>query len=175
MIRRTITALVVLAGAAYTEGQARSQVSMLLAEAEGYQTSLADLRKVKRQAEEQMKALAVKISASESQLAALSTQRELLRARQLTAEGEQLLAQVDDLMTGNTRLIEGNPVRTVRELLETAPTQSGKRTSNSRVDAFLSGSYTPVQANSVPASRQGTEQIVAKPVVASGKPIFEQK
>ena len=36
-------------GAAYTRDQVRSQVSMLLAEAEGYQQSLADLRQVRYQ------------------------------------------------------------------------------------------------------------------------------
>jgi phage shock protein A len=104
-------------GAAYTESQVHSQVSMLLAEAEGYEASLADLEAVRTTAEAKIEELAVRINRTEAQLASLATKRELLRARQLTAAGEELLAQVDELMTGNRQTIDANPVATVRELL----------------------------------------------------------
>lgn len=103
--------------AAYTRPQAESQVSMLLAETAGYEQSLALIDGVRQQAEAQLEALAVKINQTEAQLATLATKRELLRAGRLTAEGEALLAQVDELMTGNARVIAENPVRTVEELL----------------------------------------------------------
>ena len=45
-------------GAAYTRHDAESQVSMLLAEAEGYDESVRELTKVKEEAEAQMVALA---------------------------------------------------------------------------------------------------------------------
>jgi len=128
---------VVVRGAAYTEAQVRSQVSMLLAEAEGYQQSVGQLREVKQEAETQIETLAVRISATEAQLAGLSAKRELLRARRLSAEGEQLLAQVDELMTGNAQLIEGNPVRTVRELMDAPTAKPGKPVAVRRVEEFL--------------------------------------
>lgn len=124
-------------GAAYTEPQVRSQVSMLLAEAEGYEASLADLETVRATAEAKIEELAVRINRTEAQLAALATKRELLRARQLTAAGEQLLAQVDELMTGNRQTIDANPVATVRELLARSPAKPEGRAPDRKVEEFL--------------------------------------
>jgi len=124
-------------GAAYSEGQAMSQVSMLLSEADGYRQSLDQLTKVRKEAESKIEELVVRINDTEGQLAALSAKRELLRARQLTAEGEQLLAQVDELMTGNTQVIQANPVRTVHELLDAPVAKLQKTASQLRVEEFL--------------------------------------
>ena len=167
--------------AAYTKEQARTQVSLLLAELEGYQVSLAKLQEVSTQVDKQLESLSVRISATSSQLAALSAQRELLRARQLTIEGEQLLAQVDELMTGNRRLLDGNPVRTVQELANVAPV--GKpigQVSPSHVDAFLTRGA-EISSETIPATTtQPVHQITAKPPVQISepekphKPIFEQ-
>jgi chromosome segregation ATPase len=124
-------------GAAYTESQVRSQVSMLLAEAEGYDAALAELEAVRTEAEAKIEELAVRINRTETQLAALATKRELLRARQLTAAGEELLAQVDELMTGNRRTIADNPVAPLRELLARAPEKPEHRGNEGQVEAFL--------------------------------------
>jgi hypothetical protein len=124
-------------GAAYTEAQVRAQVSLLLAEAEGYEASLADIEGVRVSAEEKIEELAVRINRTETQLAALATKRELLRARQLTTAGEELLAQVDVLMTENRQAIDANPVGTVRELLARGPSKPTGRTADSKVEAFL--------------------------------------
>ena len=45
--------------------------------------------------------------------------RVLVRAQQLSAEGEKLLADVAALLDTNSRALADNPVRTVRELLGT--------------------------------------------------------
>jgi hypothetical protein len=124
-------------GEAYTETQVRSQVSLLLAEAEGYSGSLAEIECVQAEAEQKMEELAVRIGQTESQLVALATKRELLRVRRLTTEGEILLAQVDELMAGNTQAIAGNPVRTVRELADAEWSKPTGRVTNSRVEQFL--------------------------------------
>ena len=124
-------------GAAYTEPQVRSQVSMLLAEAEGYEASLAELESVRTMAEAKIEELAVRINRTESQLASLATKRELLRARQLTADGERLLAQVDELMTGNRQTLDANPVATVRELLARTPTVTEGRATDHKVEEYL--------------------------------------
>ena len=68
-------------GEAYTEAQVKSQVSLLLAEAEGYSESLAEIECVQAEAEQKMEELAVRIGQTESQLVALATKRELLRVR----------------------------------------------------------------------------------------------
>jgi hypothetical protein len=81
--------------------------------------------------------LAVRINRTETQRAALATKRELLRARQLTTAGEQLLAQVDELMTGNRQAIDANPVGTVRELLARGSSKPSGRATDSKVESFL--------------------------------------
>ncbi len=150
--------------AAYTEAQAKSQVSMLLAEAEGYKDSLVELKKVQQEAESRMEALAVRINTTEAQLAALSAKREVLRARLLSDEGEQLLTQVDDLMTGNARLLQGNPVRTTRELLTVETTSAEKPVSAEKVEAFLAQKAPPKKdsAGEEAANRQVVEPVAAK-------------
>ena len=128
---------VAISNQAYTQSQAKSQVSLLLAEAEGYTESLAEIEKVQAEAEQKMEELAVRISKTESQMAALATKRELLRVRQLTTEGETLLAQVDEVMIDNTLVIADNPVRTVRELAEAERSKPAGRATESRVEQFL--------------------------------------
>lgn len=167
-----------LRDAAYTEGQAKSQVSMLLAEADGYQQSLDQLTKVRKEAESKIEELVVRINSTETQLAALSTKRELLRARQLTAEGEQLLAQVDQLMTGNTQVIQGNPVRSVRELLDAPVAKPQKTASQQRVEEFLAakqmmGTDDPSGAVATPVSVK-QEPVKRKKRDKGSKPIFQQ-
>jgi len=145
--------------AAYTQQQAKSQVSMILAELSGHEAATTRLEKVKKQAETQLEALAMRINASESQLAALSIQKEMLRAQQLSDDGEKLLAQVDQLLDDNSRALEENPVRTVRELLGASENTTGKRANEEVVDAFL--------AQKVPVTPQVV--VVAKPIVSSNE------
>ena len=166
--------------AAYTEGQAKSQVSMLLAEAEGYEQALGQLTDVRKDAESKIEELVVRINATETQLAALSTKRELLRARQLTSEGEQLLAQVDDLMTGNTQVIEGNPVRTVRELLDAPVAKPQKTASQRKVEEFLAANPV-IETDDSPVSTQQASgegrpaKVKKRPRRSTtSKPIFQQ-
>jgi hypothetical protein len=148
-------------GGAYTEAELRSQVSQLLAEAEGYEQSAANLQMVRIEAESKMEELAVRINATESQIAALATKRELLRVRELTSEGETLLASVDELMTGNRQVIEGTPVRTTQELLA-ATEEPASRSSDERIDAFLAQVEETVQAVEVePVAEEETEVIPA--------------
>ncbi len=185
-------------GAAYTEPQVRSQVSLLLAEAEGYESSLTEIESVQTAAEEKIEELAVRINRTETQLAALATKRELLRARQLTTAGEELLAQVDELMTGNRQAIDANPVGTVRELLARGSSKPTGRATDSKVEAFLTAKQEPKNdaaesdveasvevtgANFPPAfPRQSQSQVdgKGKPRAAKGQkanrtnPIFQQ-
>ncbi len=182
-------------GEAYTEAQVRSQVSLLLAEAEGYGQSLGDIESVQTEAEERMEELAVRISKTESQMATLSTKRELLRVRKLTSDGEEVLAQVNELMTGNTQAIADNPVRTVRELAAAGQVKPTGRATDGKVEDFLAAkpSVRPlfveedVEATELevsPASferpssgqseRQGKVKPAKKQKPKRSKPIFQQ-
>ena len=54
---------------------------------------------------------------TDAPLAMVPTQRGLLKARVLTVEDEQLMTQLDELLELNHRVAQGNPVRSVVDLL----------------------------------------------------------
>ena len=160
-------------GAAYTEAQLKSQVSMLLAQAAGGEASLAKLKKVQQAAESEVETLAVRIGSTETQLAVLSTERELLRARLITNEGEELMAQMDELMTGNSQLIAGNPVRTVQDLMKVPASRSTEVASGSSVDDFLAGTST-VEPVSFETEKPGSRRSVIIEELPAGAPPVRQ-
>jgi hypothetical protein len=115
--------------AGYTREQVESQVSLLLAEADGYRAALEQLVKIQQQAEERLETLVVRINSTETQLALLPMQRNLLRAQVLSDAGQHLVAQVEQLLDGNRQIIQGNPVRSVADLLA-VPAEPAKPRSN---------------------------------------------
>ena len=172
---RTISAgtanSVVVRGGAYTGEQVVSQVRMLLAEAEGYDADLQRVAQAVGQAEQKLQELAVQINATETQLAMLETKRQLLRAQTLSHEGQQLFEQIDALLNGNSQVVQGNPVRTVRELLRDAPKPD---VPDVRVTEFLSA-----KVEDMTAVETGKLEIPAEPVGTqttrkASKPIFQQ-
>lgn len=181
-----------LSGAAYTEDQVRSQIRLLLTEAEGYRRSAVTLQDVKREAENRMEQLAVRISSTETELTALPTKIGLLRVDRLTVEGEELLAQVDTLMSGNTQLIAGNPVRTVRELAEAKPSMPADDAIGPNVDEYLAAEpslISPeaevVEENPEPAVEvtpvsyvekvEANDDVETQPVEESTEAVIEEK
>jgi hypothetical protein len=115
--------------AGYTREQVESQVSLLLAEAAGYRAALEQLAKIQQQAEERLETLVVRINNTETQLAMLPMQRNLLRAQVLSDAGQHLVAQVEQLLEGNRQIIQGNPVRSVADLIA-VPAEPAKTRSN---------------------------------------------
>ena len=103
--------------AAYSEEQLVAQVSLLLAEVDGFDGTVRRLNQIRQQAATRMQEIVVRQNATEAQLAAISAQRGLLRASQLTTEGEALIAQVEELLEVNHTTLRNNPVRPLAELL----------------------------------------------------------
>jgi len=133
--------------AAYSEVDLKAQVSSLLAEIDGHEANVARLQKIRTGAEKQLEELAVRIEKTRTDLAAIGTQREMLRSRVLSDDAETLLAQVDSLFRENQETIHDNPVRSVRELLAAAEqedTQKGSADAD-RVIAFLTTSPAGVE------------------------------
>jgi len=119
---------VMIRNGSYSEEQVVAQVSMLLAEASGLERSLARLQQIQDQANKRLQEIVVRQTATDSQIAAIGAQRELLRARELSSVGEELIAQVDELFDMNRRVLTENPVRSLAELLasEEAPPPSSQ-------------------------------------------------
>ena len=160
--------------AAYTQVQAKAQVSMILAEVSGHEVSTARMEKVKKQAETQLEAITVRTNSCESQLAALGVQQEMLRAQQLSEEGERLLAQVDQLLDENNRALEDNPVRTVRELLTSSDERSGGRTAEETVEEFLATKPT-LDLQVVTVNKPVIAAEAALPIVTQPAPVIQQQ
>lgn len=106
--------------ASYGDEQLVAQVSLLLAETEGFDATVGRLEKIRQQAGTRLQEIVVRLNATEAQLAAIAAQRGLLRARELTTEGESLIAQVDELLEVNHTVLSHNPVRPLAELLSSA-------------------------------------------------------
>lgn len=160
---------VTIRNAAYTEGELTSQVSSLLAEIEGYATTVERLSRVRIEAEQKLEELTVRIEKTESEIASLGTQRELVRARVLTDSGERLLAQVDNLLEVNQQVLLSNPVRSTRDLLTATESPRQGRATNDRVIAFLRSCEPSVPRDSVSQSQNRVQQnhAVAKPTGGS--------
>ena len=130
---------VMIRNGSYSEEQVIAQVSMLLAESSGLDRSLARLQQIQDQANKRLQEIVVRQTATDSQIAAIGAQRELLRARELSSVGEELIAQVDELFDLNRRVLTENPVRSLAELLasEEAPAPSSQ-TQHAAAVQFLS-------------------------------------
>ncbi|MCA9057112.1 MAG: hypothetical protein KDA85_01375 [Planctomycetaceae bacterium] len=138
--------------AAYTRDQTEAQVSILLAQIDGYQDSLEQIESARQQSEMRVEELTVQVVRTETNLALIDTQRELLRARALTTTRDELVAQVDALFTDNRTLLSGSPIRSVEELLETADiSTSSMTTSRDRVHSFLAQTGTAAECETVSA------------------------
>ncbi|MGE0755709.1 MAG: hypothetical protein AB7O38_01750 [Pirellulaceae bacterium] len=164
--------------AAYTEGQVVSQVSLLLAQTEGFRETLDKLAVLRQKAESRLEELSVRIERTGSQLAMIATQRELLRVRVLTEEGERLVAQVDELLDGNVAVEQDNPVRNVEELLAASQSDQTYRPSLDKARQFLVS-----QRHASPANAAGFPATVELPkfdleqshIRPAQKPLFVQE
>lgn len=167
-------------GAGYSEEQVVSQVSSLLAEAEGHRESLGKLQQVRQKAEAKLEALTVRIDKTQAELAAISTQRELLRAGQLTDEGQRLAAQVDGLLEENREVIQDNPVRDVAALLAAEQPAKQQRPSLAAAKRFLAARSVvefaePTAVSDAPATvQQAKRQQKPNRRSQKHKPIFQQ-
>jgi phage shock protein A len=105
-------------GGSYTREELIEQVESILGERATY-AKVADIyADVIVSADEQRKELRDRIQSSQATLVELRAQRELVRVDKLTAEADELLAQVDALISGNQEtLVALDEPRSVAELL----------------------------------------------------------
>jgi len=105
-------------GASYTRAQLVEQVESILSERASYAKVVDIYADVIVSADEQRKKLRDRIQSSEATLVELRAQKELVRVDNLTAEADELLAQVDALIDGNQEtLVALDEPRSVEALL----------------------------------------------------------
>lgn len=130
---------VTLHGKEYTESQLRIQIALTIAQVNGLKESVAEIAKVSTVAEKEIQKLVVGIEKTESQIALLAARREIFRSQATSAEGLEMIAQVNAVLEGNQILIKENPVRTIEEILNdtSAPVRQGVAASSTQVEEYL--------------------------------------
>lgn len=121
-------------GASYTREQLVEQVESILGERATYARVVDIYADVIVSADEQRKELRDRIQSSEATLIELRAQKELVRVDKLTAESDELLAQVEALISGNQKtLVALDEPRSVAELLA-ASEDAGERTPSTALE-----------------------------------------
>lgn len=125
-------------GAGYTRAALIEQVESILGERATYAKVIDIYANVIVSADEQRKELRDRIQSSEATLVELRAQKELVRVNKLTAEADELLAQVDALIDGNREtLVALDEPRSVAALLAASRDESEPASASSALD-FLS-------------------------------------
>lgn len=125
-----------MAGKSYTEPEFKSQVELLLAQKNGYETTLIQINEALKLAEAKHFDLITRINESKSKLEILKTQKELVKINQLNAATEKMMAEVNDVLVRNEAAQSGQVVRTVEELIKDASKDAAAR-ATPKADDFL--------------------------------------
>lgn len=128
---------IVVCNAAYSQEQAESQVQLLLDQISQFDDSLKRISEAETLSDEKLRSLTLQIDRTKTSLSLLDMQKELLQAEQLSENGEQLISQLNELLSENHSVIAGTPVRSVEELLHSKPTKESAARSSAR--RYLSG------------------------------------
>ena len=110
-------------GASYTRDTLIEQVESILGEKASYAEVAGIYADVVQAADEQDAELESRIQSTEASLVKLKAQKELVRVQKLSAEADELMAKVQELLGENHRArsaLDAGPVRSVEDLLGTA-------------------------------------------------------
>lgn len=125
-------------GASYTREQFVEQVDSILAEKASSERVIEIYDEVAETALERDKELRARIQSTKATLQQLAAQKELVRVEKLTAEADELMVKVNELIGGNdTTLTEGEPVRSLEDLLSAAKNEPVETGSSDDVLDFL--------------------------------------
>jgi hypothetical protein len=125
-----------VAGRAYSEGDLKSQVGMILKEKTGFESIVKQVEAALAKSETKHSDLVTRISESKGKLGLLGAQKAIVKVSKLTADTERLMADVQDVLIQNEALEAKTTVRTVDELMKDAMESTPSQASPA-VDAFL--------------------------------------
>jgi len=122
-------------GASYARDALIEQVESILGERASYAKVVDIYANVIVSADEQRKELRDRIQSSEATLVELRAQKELVRVNKLTAEADELLAQVEALIDGNREtLVALDEPRSVEALLAASRDESRPTSASSALE-----------------------------------------
>ncbi len=125
-------------GASYTKEQLTSQLKLLLAQVDGLQGSINEMRATAQKANESVQKLVVQIEQTETQMTTLAARREIFKTNKLTNDDKSMFESCRNaLEEAKTSLSsEFTPVRTIEQLLK-ASEQTKVSSSDARVEEYL--------------------------------------
>jgi phage shock protein A len=109
-----------VAGRSYTEAELKSQVELALSEKATFANVAGQLEKGCKDLEAKEFELVNRITESKSNLSALRTQAEILKANKLTAETEKMMSEVQEVLARNDAVNAEVKIRTTEELMKDA-------------------------------------------------------
>ncbi|MEM9802125.1 MAG: hypothetical protein AAGA20_17505 [Planctomycetota bacterium] len=121
-------------GQSYSREKLVEQVDQLLADKSNATERQADYQKVLDKVEATRTELRARINDSETALDRLAAQEAMIKVDKLTAEADELLAQVNELVEENAK-VAADPVRTVDELVAEAAKQAEAKAASEAVSA----------------------------------------
>ncbi len=124
-----------IAGKNYSENDRKSQVDLILGQKATYESISKSFETNLGVTEKKYSEIVNRVSESKSKLEFLKSQRELLKASQVTKETEKILSEVNDVLVQNEALAAGTNIRTVEELMKESNDASAG--SHPNADAFL--------------------------------------
>ncbi len=89
----------------YSEAQLRTQGDLIVAQNAGLATSISAIESALVGANKKIQELIVNKEKTDTELSMLKTKKEVFTANKLTSEGLALVAQIDEILQGNERLI----------------------------------------------------------------------
>jgi len=128
-------------GVSYTELNLKGQISMLLAQIDGYEKTLAVMKDRLASARTDVESLTVQIDSTQAALDSLAVAKQQAIANALAKADAELLAEVDAIVASNEQVVEDvTPIQPFDVLWErqiVIQQQSSDQTPESVVDQFL--------------------------------------
>lgn len=121
---------VTVRGKEYSESQLRAQGDLIVAQNVGLTNSITAIESALVDSNKKIQELIVNKEKTETELSMLKTKKEIFKANKLTAEGLAMVAQIDEILQSNVTLIEGNPVRSIDELIKEEEQQAAAAAKN---------------------------------------------
>jgi prepilin-type N-terminal cleavage/methylation domain-containing protein len=104
----------------YTESQLRMQLALILAQLEGYEETLAEIKKGSETAQAEIERNVLAIDKTETEIALLATRRAVWESKATSTEGRKLIEKVNAILEGNEVVLKDNPVRSIDVIIAQA-------------------------------------------------------
>jgi hypothetical protein len=128
---------VMMAGKNYTEAELKNQVEVFLRQKASYEGAVAQVDNTLKTLETKQSDLDHRIVESRTNLDLLKNQKALVKADQLTADTEKMMAEVNEVLIRNDAMASDISVRTIEEYKKDAMREPAAAKATPKADEFL--------------------------------------